>query len=507
MSKKIIFVGPPAAGKTTLRKIFFEGENASKLLEYSLEPTYGKESVLLQLEEDVGVFDLSGQENERWLDSDERSVFSNAEILLIVIESTMSIEELKEFINKVIAVRDEITPDSKIYILLHKIDLIKNRKLNDIKYRLDREYNLKNQIQIFYTSIRKRFFLHTFTIFIEILRDCLDKADLPEKLDLSIIQDSIQVVNKINEETVISKIDLQTKLNISDQRINSIIEILSQRDHLEFKDENKKEILALTPNGKNYYHEILKTFSGETIQLKRGYQLEEIPQDKMVPPFVGCFIADKDGKTLFSIEAYSGAFEEHLISGDLPGEENITDIELIPMFISALEKFSQEVNIQDLGGFSLKGSNLKLQIFTYDKFTLTIFNNPNISIKPLEKKIYDFFDALFKNYENEFNKVLRTGEASLLDPVKDEATNWLTDLNKLSEDLILDLNLFDFESAKDLYNKLETISDRINLEFSVAQEKVKKLKVNLMKAILEENYKEVKNVAERTQDLRVKYFM
>ena len=78
MSKKIIFIGPSGAGKTTIRKIFFEGENSKKLLEYALEPTYGEESLILRLpglNEDIGIFDLAGQENHRWLETNENEIF------------------------------------------------------------------------------------------------------------------------------------------------------------------------------------------------------------------------------------------------------------------------------------------------------------------------------------------------------------------------------------------------------------------------------------------------
>ncbi len=86
MGKKIIFVGPPEAGKTTLRKIFFEGENRKELLEFGLEPTHGNENILLNLSETVGVFDLAGQENQRWLETDERSIFYDSEIIIIVLD-------------------------------------------------------------------------------------------------------------------------------------------------------------------------------------------------------------------------------------------------------------------------------------------------------------------------------------------------------------------------------------------------------------------------------------
>ena len=105
MSKKVIIVAPSGAGKTTLRKVFFEGENSKKLMEYALEPTYGEESLIFRLpglNEDLGIFDLAGQENERWLNSEEKSIFYDAKIILVVIDIKSELDFIVSFIRKIL---------------------------------------------------------------------------------------------------------------------------------------------------------------------------------------------------------------------------------------------------------------------------------------------------------------------------------------------------------------------------------------------------------------------
>ena len=124
MGKKIIIVGPPGTGKTTLRKTFFEGESSTHLLEYSLDPTHGQESLLLKLKEDIGIFDLAGQENQRWFESDEKIIFTNSKVILVVIDANTPTNVILEFIMKILEIRSSLTQTSMIYELIHKIDLI-----------------------------------------------------------------------------------------------------------------------------------------------------------------------------------------------------------------------------------------------------------------------------------------------------------------------------------------------------------------------------------------------
>ena len=208
MSKKIIIVGPSGAGKTTLRKVFFEGENSTKLMEYALEPTYGEESLIFRLpglNEDLGIFDLAGQENQRWLDSEEKSIFNETKVILVVIDIKTEIDFIINFIEKVLKIRKEITPSTMVYILIHKLDLASEKRIIDVKITVKQAFENEGLLKIFFTSLKKQFFIQTFSFFIEILKNCIDERTSEEGLEFNVIDESVKIVNYINNEITISK--------------------------------------------------------------------------------------------------------------------------------------------------------------------------------------------------------------------------------------------------------------------------------------------------------------
>ena len=71
--------------------------------------------------------------------------------------------------------------------------------------------------------------------------------------------------------------------------------------------------------------------------------------------------------------------------------------------------------------------------------------------------------------------------------------------------MIINLEIFDTEHAKILYSKMDELYKRVNVKFSMTLEKIKKLKLNLMKAIIENDIEELKKIAESTKDLSAKY--
>ena len=505
MNSKVIFVGPSGSGKTTLRKVFFEGENSSNLLEYALEPTYGEESLIVKLprlNKNIGIFDLAGQENKRWLDSEERSIFKNATLILVVIDITLGLDYIEEFVKKITKIRNLLTESTMIYVLIHKIDLVSQNDLKKINSGVTNTFSNEKSIGFMFTSLKQPYYTQTLSYFIEIIKNCFKDETADEGLMFNVIDESLKVINQIDEDLTISKKTLKDKLNMPEKLLDYLIEHLILKDHIQISKIKNKEVLSLTDKGRFHFKSVIKQFSsdGNTSSTKEPI-LNQKSFEENTPPFIGAIIADKSGKLLLKVELFKNALEKYLLNKENNNEINTVDLELIPMFMSAIEKFSLQININDLTGFGLEGNNLKMQIYGYDKYTVIIFTNPNINLKPVSNKVNNFFNGIFNDYKVEFENAVRAGKVDTLFPLQEIGREWLKNLNQSYKDLIINLEIYDLEQAKSLYGKIDDIYNKVETEFSVLLEKIKKMKINLMAAITEEDFEELRKIAKLTQEL------
>jgi len=500
MSKKIVFTGPPKVGKTTLRKIFFEGENPSKLLEYSLTPTHGKESILLKLKENVGVFDLAGQENQRWYETEAKSVFYDTQIIIIVIDTSSSKEEMVSFTKKVLTLKNEITPTSLVYLLIHKIDLISKDQLSYIKDKLNDEFQDEKLLKIAYTSIMKDSFLPTFTLFTEILKQSIGfEKDEDEKYSLKFLEYIVSILDIIEKNVVITKEEIQRKLRLPEYIFNNFIEYLKKMEFLDVSTLNNKSVISLTKSGKNYFDEIVGKFSIDAIKdFKNNFESTKIEK---IPPFLGFLIADRNGRTLTSTEVYKGAFGLFLKYEDDLEKRN--ELDLIPMFISALEKFAEEINIKDLPGFKLEGSNLKIHTVKYDICTFCLFMRTDVNFETVKEYIFDWFDNLMETHKSKIEMSIQSGNMLYSNSLRDDTKKWLDNLTQKYNKLILNIEVYDFEQVKKLYQTLDDLYTKTDFKFSIILEKIKKLKIDLMEASMDNNFHKVKDIVKKINELDV----
>ncbi|TFF63464.1 MAG: hypothetical protein EU521_01570 [Promethearchaeota archaeon] len=183
--KKILLIGPPGAGKTTIKQIFFEKVNPIILLSDKLPPTRGIDSKVYTLYDyELGVFDLAGQENENWF-SQERGVFSNSNLIICVFDINTYFKEIQYFFNKLIKLYEEIKLNNcTIVVFFHKVDLIEklllHRKIKAFDEFIKNEIAKRKMISIYPTSIAPDFFLETYDYIAKILSQFLSVKSLQE---------------------------------------------------------------------------------------------------------------------------------------------------------------------------------------------------------------------------------------------------------------------------------------------------------------------------------------
>ena len=151
-----------------------------------------------------------------------------------------------------------------------------------------------------------------------------------------------------------------------------------------------------------------------------------------MPSLIGCLISDKDGKCIFTFELFAGAINHYIrINSDTNKKNRSLDLDLIPMYTSAIEMLTRELNVHKVPGLEVSGTNLKLHIlFCLEKFTITLFLNPKLKFTLIEEDVKNYFINLFEEFKEDFNDIKRYSSQEFVDFLERLSWSWLLDLNE-----------------------------------------------------------------------------
>lgn len=174
-ARKILILGRAGTGKTTIKKIIFEGKNPKDLLYDPLEPTRGiTPTVYSWLDLKLGIFDSSGQELDYLLENNEERnlAFENSDNIIYLFDFPMwasNPEKILKEIKRISNLIKEGSYKSNLIVFMHKIDLIsddkRRLKIKQIKEKITSELN----VQVYFTSIYPNLIYNLYNAFYELL--------------------------------------------------------------------------------------------------------------------------------------------------------------------------------------------------------------------------------------------------------------------------------------------------------------------------------------------------
>ncbi len=245
MARKLLLLGRAGVGKSTLKKIIFEGEDPSELLLHSLEPTRGIEtSNYSWLDLELSIFDTSGQELDHLLkeESEQIIAFGNTAAVIYIFDYNnwqSNSQDIADEIKEVHEIIKRNNKEAKLMIIFHKIDLIPKAIRNNVKiltYQIQNIVNLPIESLLYFTSIDEDYIYSIHNAFSEILSRFSEKTlSLKKTLDASVrdFSKSICYITDYNNGIIV-----QSKSN--DFNINLIYESYRILYHLTQK---KKKII------------------------------------------------------------------------------------------------------------------------------------------------------------------------------------------------------------------------------------------------------------------------
>ncbi|MHA1698959.1 MAG: GTPase [Promethearchaeota archaeon] len=172
---KLVMVGRAGTGKTSLRKVVFEGKDPIDLLLNPLEPTKTVDSnVYSFLNISFSIFDTPGQEMEYLLNEDEHLLRSlaDAKVIIYVMDYMIYLkfkESIFKDIKKIAELLEKHAPEANLVLFLNKIDIMTLYELQVEIGKIEKDIRSRADFPLFFTSIYPYLLFYTYHAFSEVL--------------------------------------------------------------------------------------------------------------------------------------------------------------------------------------------------------------------------------------------------------------------------------------------------------------------------------------------------
>ncbi len=163
VTKRVALVGKPEVGKTTIKKVIFEGEDPNELVLFPLEATIGiKYSVHEFMDMKISLLDTPGQSLPILLQDKEKQIasFENTGAIIYIFDYPTWITDSQDIIDDIKTlynINKKHNFESKIVLFFHKVDLLIDKKIGSkldlIGKQINKQLDLPEDFPIYFTSL------------------------------------------------------------------------------------------------------------------------------------------------------------------------------------------------------------------------------------------------------------------------------------------------------------------------------------------------------------------
>jgi hypothetical protein len=274
-ARKVLILGRPGTGKSSIKQIVFEGKDPKTLLYDPLEPTRGiTPSVYSWLDLKLGLFDTSGQELQDLLNQENIQeqilAFENSDVIIYLFDFPLWVSKKEEVFSDIKRIEDLINhydENSRLILFLHKIDLIEKNERKEVIEEIRNQINKNLDLPIFFTSIYPNIIYSLYNAFYNILSGFSeDTADLKLFLDqfLEKLEKTMAYITNQNDSIIVQTMNE----NFNTTLINHTHKLIAQLNQSFVNMGEDEDIEHIIISGKESINIIMNNLNLQKFNLK-----------------------------------------------------------------------------------------------------------------------------------------------------------------------------------------------------------------------------------------------